>query len=142
MIQGKIMNNPSDDKIKKLLTESKTIAIVGLSGNALKESFKVAEYLKSKGYKIIPVNPAKEMILGEECYPDLKSVSVKIDIVDVFRNIEAVPGIVEEAISIGPRAIWLQLGLSHSESESKAEKSGIVFIQSRCMKIEHSRLMR
>jgi len=90
---------------------------------------------------IIPVNPAKKEILGEQCYPDLESIPVKVDIVDVFRKSEAVPGIVESALKLQPRAIWLQLGLSHRESAEKARKAGIIFIQSKCMKIEHEKLL-
>lgn len=134
-------NNPDDSQIKNLLAEAETIAIVGLSDNSSRDSYRVAEYLKMKGYKIIPVNPMKDVILGEKCYPDLNSIPDKVDIVDVFRNIEAVPGIAEEAIKIKPRAIWLQLGLSHDPSAEKAVKEGITFIQSKCIKIEHHRIM-
>lgn len=134
------VGNPPPEDIKKLLTKSKNIAIVGLSDNIERDSFKVAIYLKNKGYRVIPVNPAKENILGEKSYPDLKSIPEKIDIVDIFRKGESIPGIVDDAIEIGAECVWMQLGLSNNESARKAEKAGLTVVQSRCIKIEHSRL--
>ncbi len=133
--------NPPGEEIREILENAKTVAIVGLSDKPERDSFRVASYLKEKGYRIIPVNPVKDEILGERSYPDLGSIEEHVDIVDVFRNIEAVPGIVDEAIKIKPEAIWLQLGLAHRESAEKAERAGIAFIQSRCMKIEHRNLI-
>jgi uncharacterized protein len=100
----------------------------------------VGEYLKKKGYRIIPVNPAKDKILGEKSYPDLSSIPEKVDIVDIFRAVEAIPGIVDEAIKIGAGAVWMQLGLAHNESAEKARGAGLFVVQSKCMKKEHSRL--
>ncbi len=133
--------NPGGEEIRDILEKAKTVAIVGLSDNPDRDSFRVASYLREKGYRIIPVNPGKDEILGERSYPDLRSIEEHVDIVDVFRNIEAVPGIVDEAIKIKPGTIWLQLGLAHRESAEKAERAGISFIQSRCMKIEHRNLI-
>lgn len=133
-------SNPADDVIRGILEKSKRIAIVGLSDNPDRDSNRVAQYLISKGYNVIPVNPAKEEILGMKSYPDLKSIPEKIDIVDVFRNIEVVPGIVEEAIELNPGTIWLQLGLAHKESAEKAREAGINFVQSKCIKVEHQKL--
>jgi predicted CoA-binding protein len=133
--------NPLSEEIKEVLENAKTIAIVGLSDKQERDSYKVASYLKEKGYKIIPVNPSKDEILGEKSYPDLKSIREKVDIVDVFRKIEAVPGIVDEAIELNPGTIWLQLGLAHRESAVKAEEAGIRFVQSKCLKIEHNKLI-
>ncbi len=137
-----MIDMPSDEKVKNLFLSSKTIAIVGLSDNPSRDSYIVAEYMKKSGYKIIPVNPSKEFILGEKCYSDLQSVPCKIDIVDIFRNIDAVPGIVDEAIKIKPEAIWLQEGLTHEESAEKSVKNNIIFIQALCIKKEHCRLLK
>ena len=134
--------NPSDEQVEKLLNTSKIIAVVGLSDNISRDSFIVADFLKKKGYRIIPVNPSKDTIIGEKCYSDLRSIPEKIDIVDIFRNIEAVPGIVNEAINIKPGAIWLQEGLVHEESAEKSKQNNIIFIQSLCIKKEHCRLLR
>ncbi len=133
--------NPVSEEIKEILENAGTIAIVGLSDKPDRDSYKVASYLKERGYKIIPVNPAKDEILGEKSFPDLKSIDEKVDIVDVFRKIEAVPEIVDKAIDIKPGTIWLQLGLAHRESAEKAERAGIRFVQSKCLKIEHSKLI-
>jgi uncharacterized protein len=133
--------NPVSEEIKEILESARTIAIVGLSDKPERDSYKVAFYLKEKGYTIIPVNPAKDEILGEKSYPDLKSIEEKVDIVDVFRKIEAVPEIVNEAIDINPGTIWLQLGLAHRESAEKAESAGIRFVQSKCLKVEHNKLL-
>lgn len=126
-------------EIKNLLTESKTIAIVGLSDNPERESHRVGEYLIDQGYKVIPVNPQKDMILGVQSYPDLFSIPEPVDIVDVFRKVEAVPGVINEAMNINPKAIWLQLGLTHEESAAKLSIRGIMYIQSKCIMIEHKK---
>ena len=132
--------NPPDAEIESILRGSRTIAIVGMSDNPERESYEVGRYLKDNGYEIIPVNPSKREILGEKCYPDLKSIPKKIDVVDIFRNIEAIPGVVDEAISAGAKAVWMQLGLAHHESAQKARRAGLAVVQSRCMKIEHKRV--
>jgi hypothetical protein len=132
--------NSSQDLIREILTSAKTIAVVGLSDNPERDSYKVAAYLKTKGYKIIPVNPAKDEILGEKSYPDLQSIPDKIDIVDIFRKPDAIPEIVDEAINIKAKTVWMQLGLSHNESARKAEEKGLKVVQSKCIKVEHARL--
>jgi predicted CoA-binding protein len=132
--------NPPGEEITKLLTNARTVAVVGLSDRPDRDSFRVAAYLKDKGYRIIPVNPNKSEILGEQSYPDLASVPEKIDIVDIFRQVEAIPAIVDEAIRIRAGAVWMQLGLAHNESARKARAAGLVVVQSRCMKIEHEKL--
>jgi len=114
---------------------------VGLSDKPERDSYRVAKYLKEHGYEIIPVNPTKSEILGEKSYPDLASIPSPVDIVDIFRNIEAVPGIVEEAIKIKAKVVWMQLGLAHNKSAQKAKDSGLVAVQSKCIKVEHARLM-
>jgi predicted CoA-binding protein len=115
---------------------------VGLSDKPERESYQVAKYLKENGFEIIPVNPGKPEILGERSYPDLASIPSDVDIVDIFRNIEAVPGIVEETIRIKSKVVWMQLGLSHNKSAQKARDAGMVAVQSKCIKVEHARLMR
>jgi uncharacterized protein len=134
--------NQSGDEIKKILENNKVVAIVGLSDNREKDSYKVGEYLKNHGYTVIPVNPAKQEILGEKAYPDLKSVPGQVDIVDIFRNTDAIPGIVDEAIGIKAKVVWMQLGLSHEVSAEKAKAAGLQVVQSKCMKIEHAKLTK
>jgi len=134
-------SNPLDGEIKAILENSKTIAVVGLSDKPERDSYTVAKYLKDQGYSIIPVNPTRSEILGEKSYPDLASIPLKVDIVDIFRNIEAIPGIVDEAIKIPAKVVWMQLGLAHNQSAQKARDAGLVAVQSRCLKIEHGRLI-
>ncbi len=133
-------SNPADPEIRRILEEMKTVAIVGLSDNPERDSYKVGAYLKEKGYKIIPVNPGKKEILGEKSYPDIASVPEKIDVVDIFRTVEAIPGIVDEAIRVRAGTVWMQLGLAHRESAEKARAAGLGVVQSKCIKIEHSRI--
>ncbi len=133
-------SNPPSKEIATLLSKSKVIAIVGLSDRPDRASNQVARYLKTHGYKIIPVNPVKDEILGEKCYSSLAAIPEPVDIVDIFRKIDAIPAIVDEAIKISARAIWLQLGLAHHESAEKARQAGLIVVQSKCMKIEHERL--
>ncbi|MBN2321756.1 MAG: CoA-binding protein [Acidobacteria bacterium] len=133
-------SNPLEDEIKDIFENSKTIAVVGLSDKPERDSYKVAEYLKGRGYTIIPVNPTKTEILGEKSYPDLASIPVPVDIVDIFRNIDAVPGIVDEAIGIKAKVVWMQLGLAHNASARKATEAGLIAVQSKCLKVEHQKL--
>ena len=134
-------SNPLDDEVRKILESSKTIAVVGLSDKPERDSYRVAEYLKGQGYTIIPVNPARTEILGEKSYADLASIPAPVDIVDIFRNIDAVPGIVDKAIRIQAKVVWMQLGLAHNASAKKAAEAGLVAVQSKCLKIEHQKLM-
>ncbi|SFM79118.1 CoA-binding protein [Thermodesulforhabdus norvegica] len=133
--------NPPDDEIVEILKTARTVAVVGLSDKPDRDSYRVAKYLKEHGYKIIPVNPRCSEILGEKCYPDLSSVPEKIDVVDIFRKPEAVPPIVDEAIKVGAGTVWMQLGIAHNEAAEKARKAGLRVVMSRCIKIEHSRLL-
>ncbi|HSV98176.1 MAG TPA: CoA-binding protein [Spirochaetota bacterium] len=132
--------NPPEQEIRKILNNMRTVAIVGLSDKSDRDSNKVGAYLKGHGYKIIPVNPSQKEILGEKSYPDLASVPEKIDVVDIFRSVDAIPAIVDEAIAAGAGAVWMQLGLAHRESAGKARSAGLKVVQSRCIKIEHSRM--
>lgn len=125
------------NQIEKLLRESKTIAVVGLSRDAFRPSHGVAEYMQRQGYRIIPVNPKEASILGEACYPDLASIPVPVDIVDVFRRSEFVPEIVAEAIRIGAKAVWMQEGVEHAEAAAVARAAGLVVVEDRCILKEH-----
>jgi len=135
-------DNPSPKELLELLRSCRTIAVVGLSDNPGRDSHIVAAYLKSKGYRIIPVNPDKTEIMQEKCYPNLSSIPEPVDIVDIFRAVEAVPGIVDEAIGIKAGAVWMQLGLSHNESAQKARAAGICVVQNRCIMVQHEKLLR
>ena len=135
-------SNPLDDEIKELLQKSKKIAIVGISRKEDRDSFKVAKHLKEHGYQIVPVNPAYEEVLGEKCYKSLSDIPFEVDIVDIFRRPDAIPPIVDEAIKIGAKAVWMQLGLAHNESAKKARDAGLQVVQSKCIKIEHSKLLK
>jgi hypothetical protein len=124
----------------ELLKTAKTVAVVGISAKEDRDSHKVAKYLKDHGYKVIPVNPKLQQVLGEPCYPDLKAVPEHIDVVDIFRSTDAIPGIVDEAIAVGADSVWMQFGLIHNEAAEKARKAGLSVVMNRCMKIEHTRL--
>ncbi|NTU48017.1 MAG: CoA-binding protein, partial [Syntrophobacteraceae bacterium] len=127
-------------EVADILRRSKTVAVVGISDKEERDSHKVARYLKNHGYRIIPVNPKLTEVLGETCYPDLRSVPDHIDVVDVFRSIDAIPSIVEEAVAVGADVVWMQIGLQHEEAAEKARKAGLAVVMNRCMKIEHSQL--
>ena len=131
----------SDKVMKDILLSAKTIASVGLSSNQEKESYWIASYLREQGYRIIPVNPTATEILGEKAYPDLSSVPGKVDVVQVFRKPEAVPPVVDEAIQIGAKVVWMQEGISHEESAQKARAAGLQVIMDACMRATHRRLM-
>jgi predicted CoA-binding protein len=134
-------SNPTEDEIRDILENYTTVAVVGLSDKPERASHAVAKYLKEHGYTVIPVNPYKSEILGEKSYPDLASIPRQVDIVNIFRNIDAIPGIVDEAIKIKAKVIWMQLGLEHDESAQKAREAGLVAVQSKCIKVEHAKLM-
>jgi len=125
------------NEIEAVLENSKTIAVVGLSDKPYRDSYHVAEYLRDHGYRIIPVNPALTEVLGVKAYPDLKSIRDKIDVVDIFRRSEDVPPIVDAAIEIGARTIWMQIGVVHEAAAEKARKAGLTVIMDRCMLRDH-----
>jgi predicted CoA-binding protein len=126
--------------IPELLKTSRTIAVVGLSGRRFRPSYGVAEYMQRNGYRIIPVNPLVPVVLGEKCYPDLDSIPERVDIVDIFRRPEFVPDIVESAIRIGARAIWMQEGVVHEEAAARAEAAGLTVVMDRCILKDHRRI--
>jgi predicted CoA-binding protein len=125
------------DPIADLLHTSKTIAVVGLSDNPMKPSYGVSQYMQSQGYKIIPVNPQADEVLGEKSYPSLLDIPEKIDIVDVFRRPDAVPEIVDQAIQLKVPAIWLQETVVHEEAAQKARAAGIFVVMDKCILKEH-----
>jgi hypothetical protein len=129
-----------DAQIKKLLEEAKTVAVVGLSPKRERPSNMVAAYLISKGYEVIPANPGHDEILGRTCYPDLEAIPGKIDIVDIFRRPEDVMPIVEQAISVGAGAVWMQQGIVNEEAAERARSAGLTVIMDRCIKVDHSQL--
>ena len=125
--------------IQRLLHSSRTVAIVGLSSNHLRASNFVGFYAARHGYKVIPVNPREEEVLGNKSYPSLSAVPEPVDVVDVFRAPAAVPGIAEEAVAIGATALWLQFGVLSFEGADIAVKGGLDVVMDRCFKIEHAR---
>ena len=131
-------NHYSESYIKEILDEVKTIAIVGASANHQRDSYKVMDSLIQHGYEIFPINPNEKgnLILGQLCYPDLSSVPVKIDMVDVFRVSDAVLGITQEAIQIGAKVLWTQLGVVNEEALELGKSAGLKVIMNRCPKIE------
>ena len=133
------MNN--DQTMKEILLSTKTIASVGLSSNPQKESYGIVSYLKAQGYRIIPVNPTATEILGEKAYPDLESIPEKVDVVQVFRKPEDVPPVVESAIRIGAKVVWMQEGISHEEAAAKARAAGLQVVMDACMRATHRRLI-
>ena len=125
--------------IQRVLHTARAIAIVGLSSNELRASHFVGYYLKRHGYHVIPVNPREREILGERCYPSLLDVPVPVDIVDVFRTPDALPGIAREAVAIHAGALWCQYGVINAEGARIAAEGGVTVIMDRCLKVEHAR---
>jgi len=127
------------DPIRSLLTSARTVAVVGCSVDPQRDSHRVAAYLQRAGYRVIPVNPGLDELLGERCYPDLASIpeEIEIDIVDVFRRPEHVPPVAEQAIARGAWALWLQLGITHPDAERRAAEAGLQVVSDRCLKVEH-----
>jgi uncharacterized protein len=129
----------SNDVIAEILKNYKTIAVVGLSSNPRRPSFGVAQYIQSAGYRIIPVNPNETEVLGEECYPRLEDVpkSHHIEIVDIFRRSEDIPPVVDSAIAIGAKVIWMQQGIENQNAAAKARAAALFVIEDACILIEH-----
>jgi len=130
----------TDAEMKRLLEDTRTIAVVGLSDKPERPSHGVARYLIAQGYTVIPVNPSVDEVLGLKGYPDLHSIPEPVDVVDIFRRPEHVPSLVAQAIEIGARAVWMQLGVMHAEAAAQAEAAGLAVVMNRCMAIEHQRL--
>ncbi|MBI5755777.1 MAG: CoA-binding protein [Nitrospirae bacterium] len=130
------------NEIEKIIKEARSIAVVGLSNKLGRPSLTVASYLRGQGYRIIPVNPTLNDVYGEKCYPDLGSIPEKVDVVDIFRKPEDALPVVEEAIRIGAKAIWMQEGIVNEAAARKAEEAGLLVVMDKCMLKEHARLKR
>jgi predicted CoA-binding protein len=127
--------------IQRVLHTAKTIAVVGLSSNELRASYFVGYYLKRHGYRVIPVNPRESEILGETCYASMRDVPVPVDIVNVFRAPDALPGIAQDAVAIGAGTLWCQFGVINADGARIADDGGVTVIMDRCLKVEHARYM-
>ena len=127
------------DKIRRILRTSRTIAVVGLSAQWHRPSYFAAKYLQEHGYRIIPVNPTYPEILGEKSYESLRDIPEKVDVVDCFRRSHEIPALTDDAIAIGAKVLWMQLGVENAAARAKAEAAGLEVIENRCMKIEHGR---
>ena len=126
--------------LRRILSENRTVAMVGLSANWYRPSFFAAKYLQEHGFRVIPVTPRYDEILGETCYPRLSDIPDAVDVVDCFRRAPEIPAIAEDAIAIGAKVLWMQLGIRNAEATARAEAAGLEVVQDRCMKIEYSRL--
>jgi predicted CoA-binding protein len=135
------LSNASDPEIDAVLAAARTIAVVGLSDKPDRDSYRVAAYLQAHGYRIVPVNPAAAVILGEKSYPDLASIpaDIAVDVVDVFRRPEFVPAVVEAAVARRAPVVWMQLGIAHNAAAEKARAAGLSVVMDRCIKVEHAR---
>ena len=131
----------TDQEVKQLLASSKTIAVVGASPKPWRDSGAIAEFQKKTGYRVFPVNPHYQEVHGMKCYPDLKSVTEKIDIVNIFRNPNEVGPVVDEAIAVGARSIWMQLGVVNQAAAEKAEQAGLNVVMDLCIAVEYGALM-
>ena len=129
-------NSPRSDLLREILKETRRIAIVGLSPNEERDSNRVARYLMERGYEIIPVNPGQKEILGQKCYRSLKEIPFKVDMVNLFLNPTRIPPVVDLAIEIGTKTVWMQLGLIHDESAIKARGAGVRVVMDKCIMIE------
>ena len=128
------------DDVQRILETTKTIAVVGLSDKPDRDSYQIASYLQQQGYRIIPVNPRIKGVLGEKAYPSLRDVPDPVDVVDIFRRSEDVPPIVEDAIAIGAKVIWMQAGIVNEEAAARAEAAGLAVIMDACMRSAHRTL--
>jgi predicted CoA-binding protein len=124
-------------EVTEMLKNYRVVAVVGLSADPSRPSHQVAHYLQVHGYRIVPVNPGCQQILGERCYASLRDIPFPVEVVDIFRKVDAIPGIVDEAIAVGAKVVWMQQGLEEPGSASKARQAGLAVVMDRCMKIEH-----
>ena len=127
------------EKIRRILRRYRVIAVVGLSAQWHRPSYFAAKYLQEHGYRVIPVNPTYDSILGEKCYKRLSDIPDKVEVVDCFRKSSEIGAIADEAIAIGAKVLWMQLGVENAEAREKAEAAGLEVVENRCMKIEHGR---
>ena len=133
------MSVDDSEKTRRILRTNKTIAVVGLSAQWHRPSYFAAKYMQEHGYRVIPVNPTYDTILGEKCFKSLREIPEKVDIVDCFRKSSEIPAIAEDAIAIGARVLWMQLGVENAEARRKAEAAGLEVVENRCVTIEHGR---
>ncbi len=131
---------PDIQTLRRILKENNHVAVVGLSANWYRPSYFAAKYLLDHGYEVTPVNPNYEQVLERRCYPDLASIPQPVDVVDIFQQRERVPEIVDQAIAIGAKVVWMQLGIEHEEAAAKARAAGLEVVMDRCIKIEYARL--
>jgi hypothetical protein len=127
------LRNATSEEVRRILKTSKTVAVVGLSDKPDRDSHRVAAYLQQRGYRIVPVNPNVATVLGERAYSRLREVPVPVDVVDIFRKPDAVPEIVEDAIAIGARVIWMQEGIAHNAAADRARAAGLEVVMNKCM---------
>ena len=127
-------------KLRRILRTSKTVAVVGLSANWYRPSFFAAKYMQEHGYRVIPVNPQVDSVLGEKCHASLRDIPEPVDIVDCFRRSTEIPALAEDAIAIGAKVLWMQLGVENAAARARAEAAGLEVVENRCVKIEHARL--
>lgn len=132
--------NPGTPQLRQLLTDARTIAMVGASSNPDRPSFEIMRQLLDAGYRVIPVNPRETEVLGQKAYASLRDIPERVDIVDVFRRAEDTPEIADEAAAIGARALWLQLGISSEEAAARATAHGLMVIMNRCIGATHAQL--
>ena len=125
---------------EKILRDSHIVALVGASPDAERPSHRVFSYLKEQGYRVIPVNPRFTEIEGETCYPDLGAIPERVDVVDIFRRAEDVPPVVDQAISIGAKVVWMQLGIVNADAASRAREAGLQVVMDKCMRKEHLKM--
>ena len=135
--RGKMMRLISVATLQHIFTESRTIAVVGLSPKTNRPSNQIARYLQQAGYRVIPVNPGQTSILGETCYPDLQSIPEAVDVVNIFRRADQVEPIVRAAIAIGAKVVWMQQGIVNEEAAMIAEQAGLTVIMDHCIKVDH-----
>jgi uncharacterized protein len=134
------MHDTDISSLRRILRNNRSIAVVGLSGDWYRPSYFAAKYMQEHGYRIIPVNPKYAEILGEKCYPSLRAIPGKVDIVDCFQKTERILPLAEEAIAIGARVLWQQIGVVNEEAADRARAAGLDTVMDRCLKIEHGRL--
>lgn len=136
--------SPELNAIKNSLAQCRTIAVVGLSPKHHRDSYRVSQYMQAQGYRIIPVNPMAKEVLGERAYASLSEAAAHadIDMVNCFRNAQDIPPIADEAIAVGARGLWLQIGITHAQAASRAVQAGLWVVQDRCLMVEHARWLK
>jgi predicted CoA-binding protein len=135
-----VFQNPPDATIHEVLATPRTVAVVGCSPNPERDSHRIAKLLQARGHRVIPVNPGQRSILGETCYASLRDIPEPVDMVDIFRRSEEVAPIVDDAIAVGARIVWMQLGVIDEQAAAKAQTAGLTVVMDRCPAIEYRRL--